>query len=186
MHALGLMMFPPFDQNAEEEEFGELLGATEDPHGALDLARELFLGDGSIRASCRTNTETSAGQAACPMTLTIDCLPLKFDQGARPPLRRGTRAPPRTGTTGFRPIWPQVLARGVIDCPRPRRPPGHRVPLRSSYSRPGLLLPHPDGFVVVLDGPPRGLLPRPAVPREQPPDPLDRVGHMEQSADQSL
>ncbi|MEV6008916.1 hypothetical protein AB0M29_19125 [Streptomyces sp. NPDC051976] len=38
---LDLMMFPPFDQNAEEEEFGQFLGATEDPHGALHLARKL-------------------------------------------------------------------------------------------------------------------------------------------------
>ncbi|MFC5674638.1 hypothetical protein [Streptomyces incanus] len=37
---LDLDEFPPFDQDAEEEEFGRLLGSTEEPQGALVLAEE--------------------------------------------------------------------------------------------------------------------------------------------------
>jgi hypothetical protein len=35
---LDLDVFPPFDQDAEEEDFGKLLGRAEDPQGALVLA----------------------------------------------------------------------------------------------------------------------------------------------------
>ncbi|MFE6977372.1 hypothetical protein [Streptomyces sp. NPDC057682] len=35
-----LDVFPPFDQDAEEEDFGQLLGTTEDPQDALTLAEE--------------------------------------------------------------------------------------------------------------------------------------------------
>jgi len=37
---LDLDVFPPFDQGAEEEDFGQLLGTTEDPQDALLLAGE--------------------------------------------------------------------------------------------------------------------------------------------------
>lgn len=37
---LDLDAFPPFDQDAEEEEFGQLLGTADDPQGALILAEE--------------------------------------------------------------------------------------------------------------------------------------------------
>jgi hypothetical protein len=37
---LDLGSFPPFDQDAEEEDFGRLLGRVEDPQGALVLAEE--------------------------------------------------------------------------------------------------------------------------------------------------
>ncbi|MFF3844922.1 hypothetical protein [Streptomyces sp. NPDC002328] len=37
---LDLDAFPPFDQDAEEEDFGQLLGRAEDPQVALVLAEE--------------------------------------------------------------------------------------------------------------------------------------------------
>ncbi|MGA5198146.1 hypothetical protein [Streptomyces exfoliatus] len=37
---LDLDEFPPFDQDAEEEEFGRFLGSAEEPQGALVLAEE--------------------------------------------------------------------------------------------------------------------------------------------------
>ncbi|WP_256976173.1 hypothetical protein [Streptomyces sp. CS113] len=37
---LDLDVFPPFDQDAEEEDFGQLLGTAEDPYDALVLAEE--------------------------------------------------------------------------------------------------------------------------------------------------
>ncbi|WP_234350351.1 hypothetical protein [Streptomyces sp. WM4235] len=43
---LDLDSFPPFDQNSEEEEFGQLLGRAEDPQSALVLAEE---GAGAVR-----------------------------------------------------------------------------------------------------------------------------------------
>ncbi|MFK8906772.1 hypothetical protein [Streptomyces sp. YS-3] len=43
---LDLDAFPPFDQDAEEEDFGQLLGTAEDPHDALVLAEK---GTGAVR-----------------------------------------------------------------------------------------------------------------------------------------
>ncbi|MEU9360637.1 hypothetical protein AB0D35_21285 [Streptomyces sp. NPDC048301] len=43
---LDLDSFPPFDQNSEEEEFGQLLGRAEDPQSALILAEK---GTGAVR-----------------------------------------------------------------------------------------------------------------------------------------
>ncbi|MFE5192042.1 hypothetical protein [Streptomyces sp. NPDC056628] len=37
---LDLDVFPPFDQDSKEEEFGQLLGKAEDPQGALVLAEK--------------------------------------------------------------------------------------------------------------------------------------------------
>lgn len=37
---LDLDVFPPFDEDAEEEDFGQFLGTAEDPQGALALAEE--------------------------------------------------------------------------------------------------------------------------------------------------
>jgi hypothetical protein len=37
---LDLDVFPPFDQDADEEDFGQLLGSADDPHDALALAEE--------------------------------------------------------------------------------------------------------------------------------------------------
>ncbi|MGW0874238.1 hypothetical protein ACWD3Z_27660 [Streptomyces sp. NPDC002740] len=37
---LDLVVFPPFGQDAEEEDFGQLLGRAEDPQDALVLAEE--------------------------------------------------------------------------------------------------------------------------------------------------
>ncbi|WP_405668980.1 hypothetical protein OG379_40560 (plasmid) [Streptomyces sp. NBC_01166] len=66
---LDLEVFPPFDQDSEDEDFGQFLGTTEDPQDALVLAEECtgaLRGDGSTRVSCRTSTATSSRPAARP------------------------------------------------------------------------------------------------------------------------
>lgn len=84
--------------------------------------------------------------------------PVQVDPGPAP-------AQPGYGRCGPR-SWRAVAS--STGRPRPRRRSSRRTPPRCSYPRPDLLLPQLDRYLVPLDRPSCGLLPRPAVPLQQP------------------